>query len=119
LWCLGIQEAPRRHPGSTQETARRTQETPRRHLGGTQEARDILETECVFSYAPAHKSDAGDRFRVDGSDGSDVTITLYRTCAQEFVGVGTKIAAHGIPNTEDTWPEPIQHGLLGEKRNAM
>ena len=47
----------------------------------TQEARDILETECVFSYAPAHKSDAGDHFRMDGSD---VTITVHPACAQEF-----------------------------------
>ena len=56
------QEAPRRHPGGT-----------RRHPGGTQEARDILESECVISYAPAHKSDARDHFRVHGSD---VTITV-------------------------------------------
>ena len=46
-----------------------TQEAP----GGTQEARDILESECVISYAPAHKSHAGDHFRVHGSD---VTITV-------------------------------------------
>ena len=46
-----------------------TQEAP----GGTQEARDILESECVISYAPAHKSDASDHFRVHGSD---VTITV-------------------------------------------
>ena len=46
-----------------------TQEAP----GGTQEARDILESECVISYAPAHKSYAGDHFRVHGSD---VTITV-------------------------------------------
>ena len=54
--------APRRHPGSTQKAP-----------GGTQEARDILESECVISYAPAHKSDASDHFRVHGSD---VTITV-------------------------------------------
>ena len=59
---------------------RNTQEAPRKHPGGTQEARDILETECVFSYAPAHKSDGGDHFRVDGSD---ATITVYRACAHK------------------------------------
>jgi hypothetical protein len=90
---LGIQEAPRRHPG------------------GTQEARDILETECVFSCVPAHKSDASDHFRVDGSD---VTITVYCACAQEFAIGGAKIADRGIPNTEDTPPEPLQHRLFGE-----
>jgi len=31
------------------------------------------------------KGDAGDRFRVDGSD---VTITVYCTCAQDFADVG-------------------------------
>jgi len=77
------------------------QETPRRHPGSTQEARDILETECVFSYAPAHKSDGGDHFRVDGSD---MTITVHRACAQEFTNVGAKIAVHPIPNAEDTPP---------------
>ena len=59
---LGTQEAPRKHPEGTQEAP-----------GGTQEARDILESECVISYAPAHKSDARDHFRVHGSD---VTITV-------------------------------------------
>jgi len=83
----------------------------RRHPGGTQEARDFLETECVFSYAPAHKSDAGNHLRVDGSD---MTLTVYRACAQEFANVGTKIAAYTIPNTEDTPPEPLQQRLLGE-----
>ena len=54
---------------ATQEAPEGTQEAP----GGTQEARDILESECVISYAPAHKSDASDHFRVHGSD---VTITV-------------------------------------------
>ena len=96
----GTQEAPRQHPGGTQVDP-----------GGTQEARDILETECVFSYAPAHKSDGGDHFRVDGSD---VTITVYCACAQEFAGVRAKIAVQSIPNTEDTPPEPLQQRLFGE-----
>ena len=104
-------QAPRRHPGSTQEAPSRTQEAPRRHPGGTQEARDILDTECVFSYAPAHKSDATDHFRVHGSD---VTITVYRACAQEFVNAGAKITGSQIPNTEDTLPEPLQQRLFGE-----
>jgi len=56
---LGIQEAPRKHPGDTPEDRRRP--GGQGHLG-------ILETECVFSYAPAYKSDAGDHFRVDGSN---------------------------------------------------
>ena len=90
---LGIQEAPRRHPG------------------GTQEAKDILETECVFSYAPAHKSDASDHFRVDGSD---VTITAYCACAQKIANAGAEIADQQIPNTADTPPEPLQQRLFGE-----
>ena len=60
-----------------------------RHPGGTQEARDILETDCVFSYAPAHTSYASDHICVDGSD---VTITVYRACAQEFATGGVKMA---------------------------
>ena len=89
------EESCRKHPGDTQETSRRhpgdptgtqeqpgcTQEAPR----ATQEPRDILESECVISYAPVHKSDATDHFRVDGSD---VTITVYRACTQEFAAVG-------------------------------
>ena len=70
------QEAPRRHPGGTQEQPGGTQEAPR----GTQEPRDILETECVISYAPAHKSDGGEHFRVHGSD---VTITVCCACLEE------------------------------------
>ena len=58
-----------------------------------------METECEFSYAPAHKSDGSDHFRVDGSD---VTITGCRACAEEFANVGAKIAPLQIPNTEDT-----------------
>ena len=73
------EESCRRHPGHIQKTPRRPkkpQEAPRRHPEaprGTQEPRDILESECVISYAPAHKSDATDHFRVHGSD---VTITV-------------------------------------------
>jgi len=92
LRCLGTQEGP----------------------GGTQEARDILQTECVFSYAPAHKSDGGDHFRVDGSD---VTITVYRACAQDVAAVWAKIAEHTMPNTEDTPPEPPQRRLSWELEN--
>jgi len=81
------------------------------HPQGTHEARDILETECVFSYVPAHKSGGGDHFRVDGSD---VTITVYRTCAQELMVGGPKIADHQLPNTEDTTPETVQQRLFWE-----
>ena len=31
--------------------------------------------------------------------GSDVTITVYRACAQDFVGAWAQKAAHTIPNT--------------------
>ena len=103
----GTHEAPRRHPGGP----RRHPGGPRRHPGGTQEARDILETKCVFSYAPAHKSDATDHFRVHGSD---VTITVYRACAQDLVGAWAQKAVKPIPNTEDTPPEPLQQRLFGE-----
>jgi len=96
---LEIQEIPRKYPGGIQEDP-----------GGIQEAREILETECVFSYAPAHKSDASDHFRVEGSD---VTITVYCACAQEFATGGAKIAGHHIPNTEDTPPEHLQLGNPG------
>jgi len=103
--------APRRHPGGTQEAPRKhtggTQEVP----GGTKEARDILETECVFSCATAHKSDASDHVRVDGSD---VAITVYRGCAQELMVRGAKIAGYQIPDTEDKPPEPLQQRLSGE-----
>ena len=70
-----------------------------------------METKCVFSYAPAHKSDATDPFRVDGSD---VTITVYRACAQEFVVGEAKIGIRPIPNSEDTPPEPLAAETLGE-----
>jgi len=83
-----------------------------RRPGGTQKAKDILETECVFSYEPAHRSDASDHFRVDGSD---VTITVHCACAQEFADVRVKIAGNPIPNTEDTPPEPLQQRLFGEQ----
>ena len=66
----------------------------------------------MFSYAPAHKSDAGHHFRVDGSD---VTITDYRACAQEFAVGGAEIAGHTIPNAEDALPEPLQQTLFGDK----
>ena len=115
------QEASRKHPGDprgTQEAPRSSQEAPRRHPKGTQEAprgtqepRDILESECVISYAPAHKSDATDHFRVHGSD---VTITKSAACAQDFVNAWAQKAAHTIPNTEDTPPEPLQQRLFGE-----
>jgi len=41
--------ASRKHPGGTQE-----------HPGGTNEARDILESKCVISYVPTHRSDRGE-----------------------------------------------------------
>ena len=94
-----------------EEASRGGAMAPRRP-GGTQKAKDILETECVFSYAPAHKSDASDHFRVDGSD---VTITVHCACAQEFADVRVKIAGNPIPNTEDTPPEPLQQRLFGER----
>jgi len=111
-WHPGTQEAPRRHPGSTQEAPRWTHEAPRRHQVPRrhQEAKDILETECVFSYAPARKSDASDHFHVHGSD---VTITVYRACAQNLVSAWPQKAELGIPNTEDTPPEPLQQRLFG------
>jgi len=65
----------------------------------------------VFSYAPAHKSDGGDHFRVHGSD---VTITKSAACAQNLVGTWAQIAHRPIPNTEDTPPEPLQQRLFGE-----
>jgi len=98
----------KKHPGGTKEA-------PRKHPGGTQEARDILETECVFSCAPARKSNGGDHFRVDGSD---VTVTVYRACTQELTVGGANIAVHQIPNTEDTPPEPLQQGLFGEQMHV-
>ena len=52
-----------------------------------------MKAKCVFSYAPAHKSDAGKHFRMDGGD---VTITVYHACAQDFVVGGTKIGAHTL-----------------------
>jgi len=55
------EESWRRYPGGGTMRNDGTQ-APRRHPGGTQEARDILETECVFSYAPAHKSDGATTF---------------------------------------------------------
>ena len=76
------------------------------------EARDILESKCVIPYAPAHKSDGGEQFRVHGSD---VTITVYRACAQDLVGAWAQKAGRAIPNTEDTPPEPLQQRLFGEK----
>jgi len=82
-----------------------------RRPGGTQKAKDILERECVFSYEPAHKSDASDHFRVDGSD---VTITVHCACAQEFADVRAEKAGNPIPNTEDSPSEPLQQILLGE-----
>ena len=68
---------------------------------------------CFHIYAPAHKSDGGDHFRVDGSD---MTITVYLTCAQEFANAGAEIDDRAIPNTEDTLPEPRQQRLFGEKK---
>ena len=65
----------------------------------------------MFSYFDFSKRDAGDHFRVDGSD---VTITVYRACAQDFAVGGAKIVEQGIPNTEDTPPEPLQQRLFGE-----
>jgi len=68
-----------KHPISIQEHPGGSQETPRRRPGGIQEARGV--SICiVFS-----KSDASDHFRTDGSD---MTITVYRACAQEFANVG-------------------------------
>ena len=46
-----------------------------------QEARDILELKCVFSYAPAHKSDAADQFCVDESD---ITISPFAAPAHKI-----------------------------------
>ena len=102
-WRPGTQEAPRWHPGSTQEHPG----APRRHPEGQRYLGDRM---CVF-VSPAHESDAGNHFRVDGSD---VTITVYRGCAQEFTVRGAKSAGHVIPHTEDTPLEPLQQKLLGE-----
>ena len=66
---------------------------------------DILESECVISYAPSDKSDASDHFRVHGSD---VTLTISAACQQKLAGVGARKAGGAIPNTEDTPPEPLQ-----------
>ena len=66
----------------------------------------------MFSYyVPAHKSDGGDHFRVDWSD---VTITVYCACAQEFAVGGAKMGDRGMPNTEDTPPGPLQQRLFEE-----
>ena len=65
----------------------------------------------MFSYVPAHKSDADKHFHVDGSD---VTITVYCTCAQEFAKEEPDIGIHTLPNTEDSPPEPIQINLFRE-----
>jgi len=71
-----------------------------RHPGSTQEARDILETECVFSCVPVHQSDASNQAR------SDTNITVYHACAQEVTVRGVKIATRSKPNCKDTPPEP-------------
>ena len=100
----GTQEAPgstRRHPGGT----RRHQEAPRRHPGGprrpwTSWKQNVSKALCFFS-----QSGGGDHFRVHGSD---VTITVCSACTQEFVAAWTRKAHIGIPNTEDTPPEPLQ-----------
>jgi len=110
--------ASRKHPGVTQDAYKRHPGGSRRHPGGPrriQEARDILEPEYAFSYAPAHKSEVGDHLRVDGSD---VTITVYRACAQKITNVRVKIAGNPVPTTEDTPPEAPQQRLVGEQREG-
>ena len=69
------------------------------------------QAKCFFSSVFCSNSDASDHFHADGSD---VTMTIYCTCAQEFVDVGAKIAGQRIPNTEDTPPETPQQRLFGE-----
>ena len=105
---LGTQAAPRRHPEGTQEA-------PRRHPGGTQEPPRRPETtrrqnRCFYICFFQQKC-ASDHFCIDGSD---VTITVYRACAQDLVMAWASKADHTIPNTEDTPPEPLQQRLFGE-----
>ena len=83
----GTQEVFRRPTGSSQEIPRRSQQAPRRHPGGTQEAprgtrstRDAFQVKCAKTIVFYSKNDAGDDFRVDGSD---VTITKSAACAQK------------------------------------
>ena len=66
---------------------------------------------CFFS-----KSDVSEYFRIDGRD---VTITIYRACAQDFSAAGgggaVEIGIIGIPNTEATPPEPPSRDCFGNK----
>ena len=73
-----------RRPGGPQEAPRSAQEAPRRHPGGQGHLGVQM---CVFILCFFNKSDAGDHFCVDCSD---PTITIYRACAQDFVGRGAK-----------------------------
>ena len=61
---------------------------------------------CFFG-----QSAGGDHFHVHGSD---VTITVYCACAQDFAVTWARKARQQIPNTEDTPPEPLQQRLFGE-----
>ena len=51
------------------------------------------------------QSGVGEHFRIDGSV---VTITIYRACAQKLLTVWASKPRKGLPYTEDTPPESLQ-----------
>ena len=87
------------------------QDRCRKQLGDIQESRNILNTECVFSYAPGHSSDASDDTRTNGND---VTIIVYRADAKSCASAGPNIAL-GIPNIDVTPSDVLQQRRLGER----
>ena len=67
---------------------------------------------CVFiSVVVLRTSAATDYFHLGGSD---LTITVYRACVQDFANGGADTGDLQIQNTEDTLPEPLQQKLFGE-----
>ena len=66
---------------------------------------------CVFLYVCFSKNDATECFRVDGSG---ATITVDRTCAQEFANRGGPETGEAqTPNTKDTPPVSYSRDCLG------
>ena len=80
------------------------QEAPRRHPGDTQEARDILGAKCVFSYA---------FLSAKAMRWTDLTFTVDTPAGKNLRAEGPEIGEQALPNTEDTLPEPTAETVKG------
>ena len=75
----GTQEVPRRYPAGPQDAPRSTQRHPKgtqRHPGARQETTEVCEVKSIKTIEFYSKNNVSNHFRVDGSD-----VTLTKSAA--------------------------------------